>query len=88
MNVYGMILVGQLNFFYEILIPLFLMMRRQERRRLFWLRIAAVAVLSAGLYFVPFIPVGPFGLHYLICLVLAFAAGVFCFRLPILDILF
>ena len=88
MSVYAMILVGQLNFFYEILIPLFLMMRRQERRRLFWLRIAAVAVLSAGLYFVPFIPVGPFGLHYLICLVLAFAAGMFCFRLPILDILF
>ena len=88
MSIYSMILAGQLNFFYEILIPLFLMLRRQERRSLFWLRIAAVVLLSGGLYFVPYIPVGPFGLHYLICLALAFLASLFCFRLPILDILF
>lgn len=86
--VYDYILLGQLNFFYEVLIPLFLMLRKQERRSLFCLRVAAVAAASVGLYFVPEIPAGPFGIHYLICLVAAFAASMFCFRLPVLDILF
>lgn len=86
--VYNYILLGQLNFFYELLIPLFMMLRRQERRSLFWLRMAAVAAVSVGLVFLPEIPAGPFGIHYLICLILAFGASMFCFRLPVLDILF
>ena len=55
MSIYDMILVGQLNFFYEILVPLFLMMRRQERRSLFWLRwcLSAALCLACAALAVP-----------------------------------
>ena len=49
MNYYSMILLGQLNFYLEMLIPMFLLMRRQERRSFFWLRLLALAAAGAGL---------------------------------------
>ena len=48
MNYYSLILLGQLNFFYEVFIPMFILMRRQEKRRFIWLRLAVLAALGAA----------------------------------------
>ena len=44
MNYYSMILLGQLNFYMEMLIPMLLLIRRQEKRNFFWLRLLPVWV--------------------------------------------
>ena len=88
MNYYSLILLGQLNFFYEVFIPMFILMRRQEKRRFIWLRLAVVAALSVSLVFMPFLAIGPFGMNYLIALALAFFAGLFIFKVSPLDVLF
>ena len=88
MNYYSLILLGQLNFFYEVFIPMFILMRRQEKRRFIWLRLAVVAALSVSLVFMPFLAIGPFGMSYLIDLALAFFAGLFIFKVSPLDVLF
>lgn len=88
MNYYSLILLGQLNFFYEVFIPMFILMRRQEKRRFIWLRLAVVAALSVSLVFMPFLAIGPFGMSYLIDLALAFFAAFFIFRVSPLDVLF
>ena len=88
MNYYSLILLGQLNFFYEVFIPMFILMRRQEKRRFIWLRLAVVAALSVSLVFMPFLAIGPFGMNYLIDLALAFFAAFFIFRVSPLDVLF
>lgn len=53
MNYYSMILLGQLNFYLEMLIPMFLLMRRQERRSFFWLRLLAFAGRARGWHLCP-----------------------------------
>ena len=88
MDYYSYILLGQLNFFYEVFIPLLILMRKQEKRSLPILRLAAVVALSAPLAFMPFFEIGPFGMSYLICLALAFLAGLFIFKVSALDVLF
>lgn len=88
MSIYDMILLGQMNFFYEMLIPMLIMTRRQEKRRFFRLRLLLVAAASVGLYFMPSLEIGPFGMSYLIDAALVFLVGLFCLRLPLLDILF
>lgn len=88
MDYYSYILLGQLNFFYEVFIPLLILMRKQEKRSLPILRLAAVVALSAPLAFMPFFEIGPFGMSYLICLALAFLAGLLIFKVSALDVLF
>lgn len=88
MNYYSLILLGQLNFYLEMLIPMFLLMRRQERRSFFWLRLLALAAAGAGLAFMPVLEIGPFGMHYLIVFGIVFLAGWFVFRVRPLDALF
>ena len=88
MDYYSYILLGQLNFFYEVFIPLLILMRKQEKRSLPILRLAAVVALSAPLAFMPFFEIGPFGMSYLICLALAFLTGLFIFKVSALDVLF
>lgn len=63
MNYYSLILLGQLNFYLEMLIPVLMLLRRQERRSYFFLRLLPVAAVGAGLAFMPAIAIGPFGLN-------------------------
>lgn len=85
---YSYILLGQLNFYVEMLIPLLILMRRQERRSLFALRLLLVVAVGAGLAFMPELNVGQFGMHYLIVMGVAFLAGWFIFDVSPLDVLF
>lgn len=88
MNYYSMILLGWLNFYLEMLIPVLLLMRRQERRSLFFLRLLPLAAIGAGLVFLPTIAIGPFGMSYLIVMVIVFFAAWFLFKVSPLDALF
>ena len=88
MNYYSMILLGQLNFYMEMLIPMLLLIRRQEKRNFFWLRLLPVVAAGAGFVFMPAVSVGPFGMNYLIVSSAVFLAGWFLFRLSPLDVLF
>lgn len=88
MNYYSMILLGQLNFYMEMLIPMLLLIRRQEKRNFFWLRLLPVVAAGAGFVFIPAVSVGPFGMNYLIVSSAVFLAGWFLFRLSPLDVLF
>lgn len=88
MNYYAMMLLGQLNFYLEVLIPLLLLVRKQERRSHFIARLPLLAAVGAGLAFVPVINLGPFGMHYLIVLTIVFLECWFLFRLSPLDVLF
>lgn len=83
-----MILLGQLNFYMEMLIPMLLLIRRQEKRNFFWLRLLPVVAAGAGFVFMPAVSVGPFGMNYLIVSSAVFLAGWFLFRLSPLDVLF
>ena len=85
---YSYILLGQLNFYVEMLIPLLILMRRQERRSLFPLIFLLVSAVRAGLAFMPELNVGPFGMRYLIVMGIAFLAGWFIFDVSPLDVLF
>ena len=67
---------------------MFLLMRRQERRSFFWLRLLALAAAGVGLAFMPVLEIGPFGMHYLIVFGIVFLAGWFVFRVRPLDALF
>ena len=58
MNYYSMILLGQLNFYMEMLIPMLLLIRRQEKRNFFWLRLLPVVAAGAGFVFMPAVSVG------------------------------
>ena len=88
MNYYSMILLGQLNFYMEMLIPMLLLIRRQEKRNFFWLRLLPVVAAGAGFVFMPAVSIGPFGMNYLIVSSAVFLAGWFLFRLSPLDVLF
>lgn len=88
MNYYSMILLGQLNFYMEMLIPMLLLIRRQEKRNFFWLRLLPVVAAGAGFVFMSAVSVGPFGMNYLIVSSAVFLAGWFLFRLSPLDVLF
>lgn len=88
MNYYSLILLGQLNFYVEMLVPVLLMLRRQERRSYFLLRLLPVAAVGAGLAFMPDIAVGPFGLNYLIVSAIVFLEAWFLFNISPLDALF
>ena len=83
-----MILLGQLNFYMEMLIPMLLLIRRQEKRNFFWLRLLPVVAAGAGFVFMPAVSIGPFGMNYLIVSSAVFLAGWFLFRLSPLDVLF
>ncbi len=88
MNYYSLILLGQLNFYLEMLIPVLMLLRRQERRSYFFLRLLPVAAVGAGLAFMPAIAIGPFGLNYLIVSAIVFLAAWFLFNISPLNALF
>lgn len=83
-----MILFGSLNFFYEMAIPQFLLMRRQKFRPYFFARLFIVIALSAALYFVPNYYIGLFGISYLLVFALLLIVGMFFFRVHFFDVLF
>lgn len=83
-----MILFGSLNFFYEMAIPQFLLMRRQKFRPYFFVRLFIVIALSAALYFVPNYYIGLFGISYLLVFALLLIVGMFFFRVHFFDVLF
>ena len=88
MSIYDMILFGSLNFFYEMAIPQFLLMRRQKFRPYFFARLFIVIALSAALYFVPNYYIGLFGISYLLVFALLLIVGMFFFRVHFFDVLF
>ena len=77
-----------LNFFYEMAIPQFLLMRRQKFRPYFFARLFIVIALSAALYFVPNYYIGLFGISYLLVFALLLIVGMFFFRVHFFDVLF
>ena len=88
MNYYSMILLGQLNFYAEMHIPMLLLMRRQERRSRFWLRLLVLIPVGVALAFMPAFNIWVFGMNYLVVSAIVFLLGWFLFRLSPLDVLF
>lgn len=88
MNYYNILLIGQLNFYLEILIPLLLLMRKQELRSCPVLRFLPIIAVGIGFVFMPSISFGPFGINYLIILCVVFLECWFLFKVGPLDALF
>ena len=88
MDYYSLILVGQLNFYLEMLIPVLILLRKQERRSLFILCLLPVAALAVAFAFMPWVGIGPFGFNYLIVAAAVFLIAWFLFNISPPDALF
>lgn len=88
-NVYSDVLVlGFLNFFFEMFLVQTLFMYKQKKRPLFPLRMLLTATAAIPFYFIPALNVGPFSLAYLAVVAYLLISGMVCYKTSFINVLF
>ncbi len=84
----NIVIGGMLAFFYELYIPMLILMHRSPKRKYFWLASILVAVVAIPLYWLVDVTIGDINISYLIVLAIMIAACAFIYKVKPIQLIF
>ena len=84
----NIVIGGMLAFFYELYIPMLILMHRSPKRKCFWLASILIAVVAIPLYWLGEVKIGEINVSYLIVLAIMIAACAFIYKVKPIQLIF